>query len=207
MKKVIAIILLLVTLSVLLTGCGVSEVKSLDWYKEWLAARSFQFGFSDVGIDHPKYYLPSNTFLDDYTYLEGHHYYYETEDFNFLFNPNFMPDRSLIVLKYEETVYWQAKQCVLDNIPVFEDKYYTYGNYQFYVNKNFMDKFDYTAPARPIPEWCTMVCYNDANNTIGFLGFYKRAAYQLPEKYINDLENNWESFIDDYYGEYYDFSK
>ena len=205
MKKIVSIVLLLIILCILLTGCGVSEIKSLVRYKERVSETTF--GFSEVEIDHPKYYLPSDTFLDDYTYLEGYHYYYEEGDLNFLFNPNFMPDRSLIVLKYEETVYLQAKQCVLDNIPVFENKYYTYGNYQFYVNKNFMDKFDYTTPALPLPEWFTMVCYNDANNTIGFLGFCKHAPHQLSEKYINDLENNWASFIDEYYGEYYDFSK
>ena len=37
MKKVIAIILLLVTLSILLTGCGVIEINSLDRYKEWVS--------------------------------------------------------------------------------------------------------------------------------------------------------------------------
>ena len=205
MKKVIAIILLLVTLSILLTGCGVVEINSLDRYKEWVSETTF--GFSEVEIDHPKWFLPSYTFLDDYIYIEGNFYYYSTEDLHFLINKDFMPDRSLLTLKYEESVYLQAKQCVLDNILVFEDKYYTYGNYQFYVNKNFMDKVNYTAPDRPLPERCTMVCYNDENNTICFLGFYKRAAYQLSEKYINDLESNWTSFIDQYYGEYYDFSK
>ena len=205
MKKIVSIVLLLIMLCILLTGCGVSEIKSLDRYKEWVSETTF--GFSEVEIDHPKWFLPSYTFLDDYIYIEGNFYYYSTEDLHFLIDKDFMPDRSLLTLKYEADIYLQAKQCVLNNIPVYENKYYNYGNYQFYVNKNFMDTFDYTAPARPIPEWCTMVCYNDENNTIGFLGFYKSSYHQLPEKYINDLENNWTSFIDEYYGEYYDFSK
>ena len=205
MKKVIAIILLLVTLSFLLTGCDEVEINSLDKYKERIA--DHEFGFSDVEIDQPKYLLPSKTFLEDYPYLEGSFNFYDGGYGMYLFVPKdkYKPDRVLIVLKYDENVYLQAKQCVLDNIPVYENKCYTYGNYQFYVNKNFMDKFDYTAPALPLPKWFTMVCYNNENNTICFLGFC--VSYQLPEKYINDLENNWTSFIDEYYGEYYDFSK
>ena len=29
----------------------------------------------------------------------------------------------------------------------------------------------------------------------------------LPDIYLNDIENNWVSFIDTYYGLYYDFSE
>ncbi|MBR2985064.1 MAG: hypothetical protein IKC58_00485 [Clostridia bacterium] len=205
MKRVIAIILLLVTLSILLTGCGVYEVNSLDEYKEKIAED--EYGFSEFEIDHPKYVLPSCTFLDDYIYLEGWYHFYENSLLNIFPLDDHMPDRSLIILNYQEQVYVQAKQCVLDNIPVFEDKYYTYGDYQFYVNENFMYDFHGESGAPYLLYWCSMVCYNDVSNTIGFLGFHKNSLHHLPEKYINDLENNWTSFIDEYYGEYYDFSK
>ena len=202
MKRVIAIILLLVTLSFLLTGCDEVEINSLDKYKERIA--DHEFGFSDVEIDHPEYLLPSKTFLEDYPYLEGSFNYYDGGYGMYLFLPKdkYKPDRVLIVLKYDENVYLQAKQSTLDNIPIFEDRIYSYGPYKFYINQNFMDRFE---NPNSLISRCTMVCYNNENNTICFLGF--TASYQLPEKYINDLENNWTSFIDDYYGEYYDFSK
>ena len=204
MKKTVSIVLLLIMLSILLAGCRVHTVDSLDRYKEWVS--KVTFGFSDFGTDDPNHVLPSCTFLDDYAYLEGHYHFYETDTFNFLINPDLMPDRSLFVLKYGESVYIQAKQCVLDNIPVYESKYYAYGNYQFYVNKNFMDYFHSESTPPYLLYFCSMVFYNDENSTIGFLGF-RESGYQLPEKYINDLESNWTSFIDQYYGEYYDFSK
>ena len=54
----------------------------------------------------------------------------------------------------------------------------------------------------------TFACYNDENHTLIFLGIY--ASYYnstLDQKYIDDIEGNWMDFIDQYYGEYYDFSK
>lgn len=204
MKKVIAIILLLVTLSFLLTGCGVYKVNSLDAYQKQVTNSGI--GFSSIGIDDPKYVLPSYTFLDDYAYLEGDYYLHENDILNFLVDDTYMPNRSFITLKYDKSIYLKAKQCVLDNIPAFEDQCYIYGDYQFYVNKKFMDHKDKDSSFPYLLYMCTMVCYNDNSCTICFLGF-DEAEYTLPEKYINDLENNWTSFIDEFYGEYYDFSK
>ena len=43
-------------------------------------------------------------------------------------------------------------------------------------------------------------------DVICFLGF-SNSYPKLDEKYLTDLENNWQSFIEQYYGDYYDFSK
>jgi len=55
-----------------------------------------------------------------------------------------------------------------------------------------------------------MACYNDESHILIFIGLYSGTLAGpscLDEKYLNDLDNNWISFIDTYYGEYYDFSK
>ena len=202
MKKITTYLLLLIV-PFILSGCYEIKYNSLDEYKEYIT--NSKIGHSDFELDHPKYFLPTYTYLNDYTYLEGSYHFYSNSPFCDLDDKKQIPDRTLIVLKYDKDVYYEAKKCALDNIPIYEDKYYFYNNYQFYVNQNFMDSFD--DKHRPeVPEWFTMVCYNDENNMICFLGF-NNSYPKLDEKYLNDLDNNWISFIDTYYGEYYDFSK
>lgn len=195
MKKIGIFILLSVVL--MLSGCFYEiEYNSLDDYKETITNSTI--GYSDLGLDQPKYFLPSNTFLDDYEYLEGNYFFYDRSAFSDLFLDKSVPSRALIVLRYDAKKYDEAKECVLNNIPQYEDYFYTYNGYQFYVNKNLTDP--------RVPEWFTMVCYNDENNVICFLGFHNSYP-PLDDKYLNDLDNHWESFIDEYYGEYYDFSQ
>ena len=72
------------------------------------------------------------------------------------------------------------------------------------MNGKFMKRFsDDKLPE--IPNWFTMVSYNDLNNMICFLGFHNSYP-ELPDKFLNDLQNNWESFIDQYYGEFFNFN-
>ena len=74
----------------------------------------------------------------------------------------------------------------------------------FYVNGNFMMSFpDEYLPE--IPNWFTMVSYNDLNNMICFLGFHNSYP-KLPDKFLYDLQNNWQSFIEQYYGEFFVFN-
>ena len=199
MKKVSICILLSVVLFVL-SGCSyVIEYDSLDEYKEFIKKNGI--GHSDMGLDSPEYFLPSDTFLEDYEYLEGNYYFYENGLFN---NMDQFPDRTLITLKYDNEKYYEAKEGVLKNFPQYGECFYTYNNYQFYFNKNFIDRH-YDEHPPEIFHWFTMACYNDENNMVCFLGFNK--TYFKDDKYLNDLDNNWEAFIDEYYGEYFDFSK
>lgn len=48
------------------------------------------------------------------------------------------------------------------------------------------------------------------NTVLIFIDFYSGTLVGplgLDEKYLNNFEENFTSFIDQYYGEYYDFSK
>ena len=202
--KRIALILSIFFVFFSFAGCvAPMEYYSLEDYKEKIARSDL--GYSDLELDRPEDFLPSQTFLQDFTYLMGEFYLFERSAFEDFFISEPRPSKSFLMLNYEESVYLEAKAFVLQNIPVYEDREYSYGDFQFYVNENFMDNFKSTeTPA--LPKWFTMVCYNDTNNTICFLGFCN-AYPKLDDKYMNDLDNNWESFIDTYFGEYYDFSQ
>ena len=201
MKRVI--LLILIVLSCFgLTGCCETKMDSLEEYKHYISES--KIGYSSKELDHPDYFLPTHTFLNDYEYIMGEYHYYEHNPFCEIVTDKLPPDRTLIVLKYSESTYQEAKECVLNNIPKYDNYYYTYNDYQFYINKNFMDRFDGNYYPQ-IPRWFTMVCYNDDNYMICFLGFCNSYP-KLDEKYLTDLENNWKSFIDQYYGEWYSFS-
>lgn len=188
----------------ILSGCCyATEKNSINEYKEKISINGF--GFSDIELDKPSYFLPSNTFLNDYEYLEGNYYFYEPCIYNEFCADYWKPNIVLLTLKYNEAVYLDAKDFTINNIPKYEDFFYTYNDYQFYFNKNFMDRYENVLPPQ-LPNNFTMVCYNDEYNIICFLGF-SNTYPELDEKYLNDLENNWKSFIDQYYGKYYDFSE
>ncbi len=197
MKKLILCFLLIVPLA--LTGCSFCdtiEYFSLDEYKEKIAGDGI--GYSDYEVDLAVYILPSITFLDDYAYIDSTFYFYEHLSFWFFCRHEAENSKTLIVLQYEEEVYWEAKACVVENIGVYQDTYYTYNNFQFYGNQKFKN-FE-------IPHWFAMVGYNDTTQTICFLGFYDRYP-KIEDKYYEDIDAHWTEFIDQYFGEYYDFSQ
>lgn len=164
-----------------------------------------EHGYSSVEIDHPDYFLPSLTFIQDYKYIDGKYYWHEDDPLRGLFTTNVNPEISILCLQYEEIIYYKAKEFMLEKISPYSDNFYEYKNYVFYENSNFINLH-----YRDFPEWFTMACYNDINYTLIFIGFYSGTLAGpscLDEKYINNFDENFTSFIDQYYGEYYDFSK
>ncbi len=200
MKKLILCLLLIVPF--ILTGCSceIIEYSSFDRYKERIESKGV--GYSDLELDWPRYLLPSDTFFNDYEYIDSTFYFYEHQWF-FCCRDGIksMPAKVLIVLQYEEEIYLEAKACVLENIPVYRDKYYTYNNFQFYGNQNFYDINGHL----DVPYFFTMVGYNDTTHTLCFIGFHDGNPKE--EKYYEDIDAHWTEFIDQYFGEYYDFSQ
>ncbi|MBR1955504.1 MAG: hypothetical protein IKC58_00160 [Clostridia bacterium] len=203
MKKVICTILLLIFCTIAFTGCFLLDIEwnadaernSLEEYIEQIKAN--KVGYSSIELDMPSNFLPNISFFDEYNYIDGGYYWYVHFAF---YNP--APEIAILHLKYDESTYYEAKQYMLDSMELFEDKFYTYNDYTFYKNK----KFDEHINGATFPKEFTMACYNDANHTLVFLGFFA-GNYNLEEKYLDDIEGNWMDFIDQYYGEYYDFSK
>ena len=94
---------------------------------------------------------------------------------------------------------------MLTEIEPYDNNYYEYNDYVFFENSNFHKLLN-----RSVPKHFTMACYNDTICTLIFLGMDSltmSGSYCLEDKYLNDIEGNWNSFIDQYFGEIYDFSK
>jgi hypothetical protein len=122
---------------------------------------------------------------------------YEDDVWKELFAPkDVFPDIVILALKYDESTYDEAKQTMLHEIKPHDNEVFQYNDYTFYVN-HWKQYF---------PENFTMACYNDENCALIFMGFH--SSYPpLDEKYLEDIEGNWEAFVDQYYGAYYDFSQ
>ena len=203
MKKILCIFLI-AFICLGLTGCYVDlEENSLEDYI--LFINQHNQGKSSVEIDDPRYLLPGISFFEEYEYLEGGYFWREDDPLRGLFTSNVFPNISLLYLRYDENVYPNAKQAMFEKIEPYGDKFYEYNNYVFYENSNFIS----LNGARFFPEELAMACYNDSNNTLLFIGLYSGTLAGpscLDDKYLEDIDNNWEDFIDQYYGEYYDFS-
>ena len=201
MKKLLYIFLLIIS-CFSMNGCYQDlYIDSLDEYI--FAIENSPNGISSLSLDHPDYFLPSFTFLKDFEYIEGEYYLDEKDPLRELTAKEAIPDTCLLYLKYEETVYIDAKQYMMDNIKPYNDKFYEYNNYIFYENSN---KITFDKGERYFPSKFSMACYNDFNNSLIFLSFYNSYP-KLEDKYINDINSNWGDFIEKYYGEYYYFSK
>lgn len=204
MKKIISVILLII-ISLGLTGCyNDLQKNSLE---EYIAVvNQHESGFSSKSIDNPKYFLPSISFLEDYEYVEGTYFWREDDPLREIFDKkNLFPNIVLLSLKYDESTYEDAKQTMLEEIKPYNDTFYYYNEYNFYLNSNNFDIVNYGKTRFPAD--FTMACYNDENHTLIFMGFCMSLSNYLDEKYLEDIEGNWEAFVDQYYGEYYDFSQ
>ena len=200
MKKSIVLLLTISILAISLTSCTRwdQHETSLTDYVELISWN--EFGYSNYELDMPEYFLPSATFITDYDYIDGGFHMYE-ETVRFLRLRHDAPCTSLLWLKYDATLYYEAKKEMLTNITPYDDIEYIYGDYLFYKNTNFKD--DHAALGES--EWFTMAGYNDQSQILIFIGFFD--CIGIDQMYYDDLQGNWVSFIDTYYGEYYDFSE
>jgi len=171
--------------------------------------------YSSYGIDDAGYFVPTSTFLDDFPYVDGTFVWrldaafmdrHSSESLTDLF-----PEITLLAVTYEEQVYREAKQCMLDVIPPYDDTRYIYGRYVFYENANYIEQEVklYGERVSWVPLGFTMACYNDERHTLVFIGMesFAKGDYCIPDIYQSDIEHNWVPFIDRYYGLYYDFSE
>ena len=162
-------------------------------------------GYSSSGIDNPDYFLPSDTFISDFDYIEGGFHWKEYDPLRTLFTSKGTPEISLLYLKYSEVIYCTAKSFMLESIKSYNNLFYEYDSYIFYENSNFYELKE----VYKFPESFTMACYNDKNYTLLFIGLSSSTLAGpscLEKKYLNNIRENWKSFIDQYYGEYYNFN-
>lgn len=85
---------------------------------------------------------------------------------------------------------------MLDKIEPYNNKFYSYNEYQFYENFNY---FELSILERNFPRRFIMVYFNDENNVLVFIGFYSYLNFSssiFEEQYLNYFEENFTSFID-----------
>lgn len=197
--------ILVVLCSLGLTSCYQDlENSSLEDYILYISEN--KCGYSSVEIDHPAYFLPSFEFIKDYTYIEGNYYWREDDPLRGTYKSNVNPEISFLCLKYDEIIYHDAKQFMLKEISPYNDKFYEYNNYVFYENSNFI----HFKESRTFPKHFTIACYNDENCTLIFMGLYSGTIAGpscLEQKYLEDIDNHWETFVEQYFGKYHDFSQ
>ena len=119
MKRLVSVILIIMC-SLFVVGCYQDlEKSSLDEYV--LQINQNKIGFSSVEIDHPDYFLPSLTFIQDYDYIDAKYYWREDDPLRGLFTSNVDPEISFLCLKYEEATYYIAKEFVLNAIIPYDN--------------------------------------------------------------------------------------
>ena len=176
----IILLYLVIALSLSLFGCHEFKREGLNHYLDRQ---------DDSQVELTSLFLYSPTFLQEYEYVNGDYHYYDTGDFG---KNDY--EVAIIHLTYEPNVYEQAKQCIFENTEfVSEDPESSFNGYDFYRINIRLDW----------ENWFVMNVFNDELNTVLAIGFY--TAYPTPE-YLNLVQNDWQGFLDTYFGEYYDFS-
>ena len=200
MKKLKPIILnkltaaiLLTTFAMCLTSCNTTiERNSLSEYKECIIGNKYATGFSSLGLDDPKYFLPNDTFIEDYTYVDGGYYLLENDPFSSYTQPS----RCILWLKYDSNIYEEAK-AVIDGIISQPQKTWYFDNYVFSLHNDLRENQIFT------PDWFTMVGYNEQTYTLFFLGFHKE---DMSISEVSELmESDFELFLNTFWGDYYNF--
>ena len=177
MKKIVVAIL---TMLVCLSFCSCTSFEKHGIEK-------YSPANSDVEIT---VFLPEDDFLTEYEYIEGDYHFYRYEEI--LFAPEL--ERTILYLKYDDNTYQDAKKCVMENDYLSDNSVEEYNGYVFY-NVDYNDRGYHPWEFRRF-------AYKDANNTLLFIGFYECADYPN----VSDF-NDWGAFLEEYYGEWYDFSQ
>ncbi len=190
MKKIFATILCLLC-CFSFTSCGY-QVEGLKNYNQ---------GNNSVSIDK---YLPSKTFLEDYTYIAGDYYMYEPE----VIGSENKPHKSLMYLHYDEAEYVEAKTFLLENMVLSQENTFSYNGYTFMQEYNDDAEIDNAFPGenwggKYIEFW--MAGYHDDRNMLVFMGIY---GHPESEEEIA-LATNFQidKFLDYYFDDWFDFDR
>ena len=205
MKKLACLLLILSCLFGLTSCITFAEYPGVERsYLEGyiLDAKRGSCGHSSLGIDRPPLFVPPPNFFDEFEYIEGEYYWWSPDDIlGLLSSQPTPPEIAILYLKYDKETYLGAKEYMLETIEPYSDKYYYHKSYIFYENSNFHEDEDICR----FPEWTTMAGFNDQSFTLIFLGVY--IYLDDDSKYKTDLEENFGDFLEECYGEHYDFSK
>lgn len=174
-----------VLLCVCLSACYTAdpfEKRSLD---------SFSSTWSNYGTT--RNIIPEG-FIDKFAYTDGYcyHFCFGKSDFSFDIS-----DRALLFFEYDDETYNQAKEYVFANLTLSSEPIEEYNGYIFY--DNYAEHFNFDFPYAFL-----RFAYNDSKNTLIFMGCY---TFEDFDKDIEQTSADWGAFLEEYYGEWYDFSQ
>ena len=191
-KKLMAV-LLLIACAISFCSCTFLDFLFYTPTPEELPKRSlddFSTNISSKGLSSNM--IPEG-FIDRFAYSEGYFYYYFSGDLD--------PDSREILFvffQYDDATYQLAKEYVIEQMPLSDNVVETYNNYCFYDvlgDDRYLIRY---------PDCFVRFCYNDTNNTLIFLAL---DAYGEYRETTNELADNWGAFLDEFYGQWYDFSQ
>ena len=191
MKKIIAVCLCLL--------CIFPAVSCAPYEKHGLS----NYHPMDSNFEITQQFFPTENsdFLDMFDYVWGDYHYYESP-LTIIKSPY---AKAIAVLKYEQNVYWEAKQYCLDHMYLSSTNIKEYNGYMFSENLAFAKENDSLEDGEntDFPGWFTMMAYNDSLNTLVFIGFYCTYDDDPDAAYA---ETDFGKFLDIFFSEYYDFN-
>ena len=195
MKKLYAFLILIIVFSLCLCSCSNTYYKNK--FLEKRNINKFNSNISELGLAN--HILPDN-FFDEFKALDSYFYYFLEEDY-FTANNFEACDRLLLFFQYDKETYLLAKEFVFEHLKLSGEIVEIYNNYYFYDNITYAN--DSPHLVNNYPYAFVRFCYNDTNNTLIFIGFDSYGEFRQT---ADNLANDWESFLKEFYGEWYDFS-
>ena len=183
MSKSIKCILIFVVMCVCLSACDT------DYSTERRPPEDFSSSCSDYGVATGM--IPED-FISKFPYSNGYFCHYV---FSKSFFSSSCSDRALLFMEYDKQTYDQAKEYVFATMDLSDESVETYNEYVFY--DNYTAYFGINAPYQ-----FKRFAFNDSKKTLIFIGHYSFQYYDILEEYSDD----WGAFLNDFYGDWYDFS-
>ena len=187
LKKLNVLIIIALGLT-LLSACSAVEISGIE---------NFQKETCSVELTAELY--PTDDFLSRFQYEYGSYQYLDKDDWKW------GDVRVVSHLQYTSENYDNAKEYCLANFAFCEDHFYEYNGYRFaeILCHTIRDEHDGLIIGCNYPKHFNMFAYNDQQCILVFLGYYNGDP-NLEEKQL--ALNNFESFLESVYSNYFDFS-
>ena len=200
--------------AICLTGAILFGMGSCNkiWEVHLCGLDEFSIGSSEMEAGLSWHFLPSETFLEDYSYIAGDHYYDDctlTKGW----------ERLLLWVEYDSEEYQRAKNYCISEMTFREEPLGYCGKYLFYENMDYAEAaYTYdpdspyqriytTSEGKILPYAFTAFSFNDEKGILVFIGFLAcfGAWVDGKEEAESYYEQGFEVFMEHYFS-IYDFS-
>ena len=198
MKRLMAILLCCL---MVLTLCSCGDRFNGEKYSEKFNVDGIEnFDKFEGSIEINQYILPSDTFLEEFNYLDIDYHY--RNNFKTIFSI-FGTERSLITIHYEQEEYQQAKEYCLQNMQLLESNRVEYNGYVFIDNVKLKTLRNNNITRSEFPHYFNMFGYNDDLNCLVFIGFFGEDYWVDDAQQVKD---NWGAFLEKHFSDVYDWN-